>query len=95
MPMPMPNLINSSVPVEGIPATVQKECQDQRKIQRRTKDKKEGALMRANPPRPVVFETRLLHCLRSLDNLWKEFHFEYSECKPAKEWNVLSMEKTD
>ena len=43
--------------------------------------KEEEALMRANAMRPVGLEARLLHCPRSLHDLWKEFEFGYSGCK--------------
>ena len=53
------------------------------------KDEEEEALMRAHALRPVVLEARLLHRPRSLHDLWKEFEFGYSRCKPAKEWTTV------
>ena len=34
-------------------------------------------------------EARLVCCPRILHDLWKEFEFGYSGCKPAKEWPTV------
>ena len=34
-------------------------------------------------------EARLLRCPRTLHDLWKEFEFGFSGCKPAKEWTTV------
>ena len=35
---------------------------------------------------PVVLETRLMKCPKTLHDLWKEYKFGFHGCKPAKDW---------
>jgi hypothetical protein len=37
----------------------------------------------SNDPPPVVLQARLTKCPRSLCDLWKEYVFGFSGCKPA------------